>query len=123
MPLVQRAMDSFAKRKNTYRTRKNHESRLPTGVSPDTCYHSPSNYDGIQGLTPVPREVIDSLIATRYPDSEELERVSAPIFGWQVSKLISRLGFHESSINLENVWVVFSRVLEFLSHLQFNPYE
>jgi hypothetical protein len=107
-------MNSFMERKNTYRTRKNQNSHLPTGVAPNTCYNSPQNYDGTQGLHPVPQEAVQQIINDQYPDRADLLQVSPPDFSLQVSTLIQRLGVQEDHITLNNVWKVFERVLPLL---------
>lgn len=114
IPLVQRVMNSFIDRKNTYRTRKNQNSHLPTSVAPDTCFYLPQNYGGTQGLIPVPREDIQRMIEEQYPDRESLLQVSPSQFSQEVSTLIQRLGVQEDKITLNNVWTVFQRVLPLL---------
>lgn len=108
VPLVQRIMDEYVEEKNSYRTRTNYKSCLPTGVPPDVAYHLPTDYGGTEGLIPVPIEVVQTILHEVYPDREELFMVSPPRFHTLVEDLIMNTGWAGVEIDMTNVWELYN---------------
>lgn len=117
VPLVQRIMDEYVEEKNSYRTRTNHKSSLPTGVPPDVSYHLPEDYGGVEGLIPVPPEAVQTILDEVYPDREELFMISPPRFHALIEDLIVRLGWSGVHVDLSNVWELYSHLLSRLEEM------
>jgi hypothetical protein len=115
--LVQRILDSFILERNFNRIAKQKYSLVPTGVSPEVCHFTPERYNGTEGGLEVPKEFVQKMIAHYYPDEDTLFQISPPIFASTVSTVIAQLGYIESEITLNNVWEVFTSVLQIIKHM------
>lgn len=118
VPLVQRIMDEYVAEKNSYCTRSNKKSALPTGVPPDVAYHLATDYGGTEGLIPVPAEVVQRLLDDVYPDRDQLFMVSPPRFHTLIEELVMQTGWSGVEIDMANVWDLYAELLSKLDDME-----
>lgn len=116
--MIQRFMNEYVDDKNTFRTRRNTNSHLPTGVPADLCYYCPESYGGEEGITWIPEEFVDEMINTCYLDTEDLFRVSTPDFEWKMKRIMKSLGIKLQDMDLVSVWEAFVTILPILEEIE-----
>lgn len=116
--MVQLALNKYKDFYNKFPSRKNKNSRLPTGCSSDYAYYNPEDeFGGTNGLIPVPGEVIDTILEEDYPEARVLWTLTPDWFGPVVDAAMDQLGFSYQGLRLFNVWNVFYAVFAELRQL------
>jgi hypothetical protein len=113
IPLIQQIMDNHVLEYNNFRMRKQRNTGLPSGRSPNYCYDSPATLGGVQNLLPIPTEVIDRMITEQYPDIETLFETQYPGIHNRIRILLREV--FPAPITLANVWVAFREVYKKLT--------
>ena len=68
-------------------------------------------FDGIQGLIPVPQETLVEIRAAHYPEASSLWTFTPEWFSRIVNEVMNRLGHNYNSLLMTNVWDIFVVVL------------
>ncbi|KAG0147985.1 hypothetical protein CROQUDRAFT_670131 [Cronartium quercuum f. sp. fusiforme G11] len=120
--MVRRLLRSYQLEKNSFRSRYNRHCYLPTSHCPNVAYFNPSEYNGVQGLIPVPKHEVNRILSERFPDARDLFQVSPPLLADHVSQVLRRVRVSHDSIALINLWVVHQCVVTALRHVQHHLY-
>ncbi|KAH9997198.1 hypothetical protein BJV77DRAFT_1059059 [Russula vinacea] len=104
--LIQAELDKLRHHFNNHVTRKDRRKQLPSGCSPHTAMMLYSRYGGENCLQTVDTKVIDVLIAEL--DDDVLHFVT-PAYAERAQSVYDNL--HIGELTLQNVWVVFSKML------------
>ncbi|EGG01502.1 uncharacterized protein MELLADRAFT_110939 [Melampsora larici-populina 98AG31] len=82
--------------------------------APNYCYLAPNSNNGVEGLIPAPLEDVEELQAQHYPNAEEL-MVTSPLWLREICALAQEeLQIDADNIDMENIWIVFHKILSFL---------
>ena len=80
-------------------------------------YYAPDAHEGMQGLIPVPTEAVDRLLEEKYPDPSLLFNFTPPTLTAQINHILDLWGLTVHSLDLNNIWPVFTEVLTILRTL------
>ncbi|EGF96950.1 uncharacterized protein MELLADRAFT_70319 [Melampsora larici-populina 98AG31] len=114
VPMIQTSLNQWMHDYNSYSKRFDEKTQLPTGCSPDVCYHAPVANKGVEGLIPIPAGVVDDLQAQYYPNANELMMTSPPWLAEFVTATQTELNIVPTRIDMDNIWPTFHRILAFM---------
>ncbi|EGG01863.1 uncharacterized protein MELLADRAFT_66773 [Melampsora larici-populina 98AG31] len=97
-------MNEYLVEKNTKKTRYNCNSALPTSCRPNVSYYNPAQFNGEQGMTQIPSADVDEIIERRFPDLEEMLRISPPILANHIQEVAQQLQIETDRIDLITLW-------------------
>lgn len=113
--LMQKELDAFKEKANHRRVRKQPDKILPSGVSPNTAYTFPEQFEGRECLLPVDKEYVEEMLKS--PEME-IGKIAATDWGLP-DEFIARANaayarLRSPKITMETVWIIFAAMVRFL---------
>ncbi|KAI7944726.1 hypothetical protein MJO28_010421, partial [Puccinia striiformis f. sp. tritici] len=112
VPLLQSGLDEWMSNYNNYKRRTDKKSSLPTGCSAQWCYDYPLEYNGQQGLIPVPPSAAETLEHNFYPQAAAMMETTPSWFSEAIRGLLPGMQITIPPVDVHNVWQVFGQILE-----------
>jgi hypothetical protein len=112
VPLVQRLLNDYLARYNSFRKRRNPRSILPTGCSPDYAFNCPETFGGVQCGINVDVGLIDQIMAREYPNPTVMNETIDHRMSVALDRLMLEANLRHEEITLNNAWAAFSTLLQ-----------
>jgi len=109
-PLIQKELNRFVESANNRRVRKQRDKLLPSGVSPNTAYVLPENFNAVDCLQQIDGNLIDGILQEFEEGRKSVEDWGVPAdFAACAQEAFERLRSPE--VTLSNVWIIFAALL------------
>ncbi|KAI7956940.1 hypothetical protein MJO28_004035 [Puccinia striiformis f. sp. tritici] len=112
VPLLQSGLDEWMSNYNNYKRRTDKKSSLSTGCSAQWCYDYPLEYNGKQGLIPVPPSAAETLEHNFYPQAAGMMETTPSWFSEAIRGLLPGMQITIPPVDVHNVWQVFGQILK-----------
>ena len=76
------------------------------------CYDKPEEFDGIQGMIPIPHQAIINLENEFYPNPDQLLSTSPEWFKILINDIMNSFEIPQHPLTTSNVWEIFGRTME-----------
>lgn len=124
--MIQNELTKYVDFYNSFPRRKDRRTKLPTGCDANYCFQNPvEEFGGVQGLIPVPKEMLEEIEVMDYPERGILWSFTPDWFSEKVDEVMENLNYSYHSLHMSNIWDVFTAILVELKKLDWagTPFE